>query len=101
MTLAAPRTLAVARRVDVRIELLPGSRPLRHGARVRVHQGTADSMARVSLSAIRAPSNPESPLGFSHHERGPWRRVELGRLTWKCRPAARRSRGCGSQPRLC
>ena len=78
MTLAAPRTLAVARRVDVRIELLPGSRPLRHGARVRVHQGTADSMARVSLSAIRAPSNPESPLGSSHHERGPWRRVELG-----------------------
>ena len=73
MTLAAPGTVAVPRRVDVRIELLPGARPLRHGARVRVHQGTADSMARVSLSAIRAPSMPESP-----HERGAWTRVELG-----------------------
>ena len=78
MTLAAPRTLAVARRVDVRIELLPGSRPLRHGARVRVHQGTSDSMARVSLSAIRAPSKPGSPTAASHHERGTWTRVELG-----------------------
>jgi selenocysteine-specific elongation factor len=73
MTLATPGTVAVPRRVDVRIELLPGARPLRHGARVRVHQGTADSMARVSLSAIRGPSTPESP-----HERGAWTRVELG-----------------------
>jgi selenocysteine-specific elongation factor len=72
MTLAAPGTIAVPRRVDVRLELLPGTRPLRHGARVRVHQGTGDSMARVSLSAIRAPSMPGSP-----GERG-WTRVELG-----------------------
>jgi len=69
MTLATAGTLAATRRVDVRIELLPSARPLRHGARIRAHQGTGDSMARVSLSAIRPPGGS-----------APWTRVELGAI---------------------
>jgi selenocysteine-specific elongation factor len=49
----------VTRRLDVRLDLLPGSAGLRHGARVRVHQGTADTVARVSCSAVRA--TPDAP----------------------------------------
>ena len=70
MTLATHGTLAVTRRVDVRIELLSNARPLRHGDRVRIHQGTAESMARVSLSSVRGPTGA-----------GPgWTRVELGAI---------------------
>jgi len=54
MTLASPGSLPSTRRMDVRLELLPGGAGLRHGARVRVHQGTGDAAARVSLSAVRA-----------------------------------------------
>ncbi len=54
MTLASPGSLPSTRRVDVHLELLPGSPDLRHGARVRVHQGTGAAPARVLLSAIRA-----------------------------------------------
>ena len=66
MTLATEGALSVTRRIDVRIELLPGVRPLRHGARVRMHQGTGDWLSRVSLSSVR--------------ERGAnaWTRVEVG-----------------------
>jgi selenocysteine-specific elongation factor len=66
MTLATPDSLAVTRRVDVQLELLTDARPLRHGARVRVHQGTGEWLARVSLSAVRA--RPQDP----------WSRVEVG-----------------------
>jgi selenocysteine-specific elongation factor len=65
MTLGAPVSLTVTRRLDVRLDLLPGSAGLRHGARVRVHHGTADTVARVSLSAVRttddAPWVPVTP----------------------------------------
>ncbi|MBK9241545.1 MAG: selenocysteine-specific translation elongation factor [Acidobacteria bacterium] len=63
MTLATPGTLAVTRRVDVRLELLPGARPLRHGARVRVHQGTGDWLGRVSIASVRArPADAWTPV---------------------------------------
>jgi selenocysteine-specific elongation factor len=54
VTLATPGTLAVTSRADVRVSLLAGGRTLPHGARVRVHQGTAECFARVSIAAIRA-----------------------------------------------
>lgn len=66
MTLASANTLAVTRRVDVHVELLAGARPLRHGARVRMHQGTGDWLARVALSSIRSNASE------------PWTRVEVG-----------------------
>jgi selenocysteine-specific elongation factor len=49
-TLAEPGSLAVTRRAEVALDLLRGARPLRQGARVRVHQGTAEVLARVSLA---------------------------------------------------
>ncbi len=56
MTLATPGALAVTRRVDVRVELVRDAPPLRHGSRIRVHQGTSDRLARVSLAAVRQAS---------------------------------------------
>jgi selenocysteine-specific elongation factor len=49
-TLAAPGTLSVTRRIDAAIDLLPGAKPLKHGARVRVHNGTAEVLGRVSIA---------------------------------------------------
>jgi selenocysteine-specific elongation factor len=57
LTLASPGSLAATRRVDVRVDLLPDASALRHGARVRVHQGTADVSARVSFSAVRSAAD--------------------------------------------
>ena len=41
--------LQPTRRSDARLTMLPGA-GLKHGARVRVHQGTAEALARVSLA---------------------------------------------------
>jgi selenocysteine-specific elongation factor len=49
-TLAAPGTLTVTRRIDAAIDLLPSAKPLKHGARVRVHNGTAEVLGRVSIA---------------------------------------------------
>jgi selenocysteine-specific elongation factor len=48
-TLTTAEGVMVTRRVDVAIELLASARRLRHGARVRVHQGTRELHARVAL----------------------------------------------------
>jgi selenocysteine-specific elongation factor len=49
-TLAAPATLSVTRRIDAEIDLLPSAKPLKHGARVRLHNGTAEVLGRVSIA---------------------------------------------------
>jgi selenocysteine-specific elongation factor len=49
-TLCAPGSLAATRRIDVVVDLLAGSRPLRHGARVRFHQGTSELIGRIALA---------------------------------------------------
>jgi selenocysteine-specific elongation factor len=49
--LAAPGTLRASQLADAFVELLKSDRPLRHGARVRLHQGTAEVLARVSVIA--------------------------------------------------
>jgi selenocysteine-specific elongation factor len=51
-SLAAPGSVAVTRRVDVAVELLPGVKPVRHGTRVRVHHGTAEVLGRVSIAGV-------------------------------------------------
>ncbi|HEX5214505.1 MAG TPA: selenocysteine-specific translation elongation factor [Vicinamibacterales bacterium] len=53
VTLATPDALPVTRRVDARVTVLPAARPLAHGARVRVHHGAAEHIARVSIAAVR------------------------------------------------
>ncbi len=46
---AVPGAWRPTRRLDARITMLPGA-SLKHGARVRVHQGTAEVLARVSVA---------------------------------------------------
>ena len=48
-TLTAADAVTVTRRADVRLEVLPAARPLKHGARVRFHQGTRESIGRIVL----------------------------------------------------
>ena len=47
--LVTPGAFEETRLADAAVELLPGAKPLKHGARVRFHQGTAEIMGRVSL----------------------------------------------------
>ena len=54
-TLADVAGLEATRRIDARITLLPGARILKHGARVRFHQGTTEIMARMALGAEAGP----------------------------------------------
>ena len=68
VTLATPESLAVTRAADLEIELLPGARPLRHGARVRMHHGTSEVLGRVSIGATRQSADAE------------WRRAQPGEL---------------------
>jgi selenocysteine-specific elongation factor len=62
--------------LDVRLELLESaSRPLRHRARIRLHHGTAEVMARVSLIASlesdvrRAVSKTDFAKQEHHHQK--------------------------------
>ena len=51
-TLLTANTLSVTRRIDAEIDLLRSARPLKHGARVRLHNGTAEVLGRVSIAGI-------------------------------------------------
>jgi selenocysteine-specific elongation factor len=63
-TLTSADAVTVTRRADVRVELLPTARPLKHGARVRFHQGTRESIGRVVL-----PDTAELEPGTSAYAR--------------------------------
>jgi selenocysteine-specific elongation factor len=49
MVLTDPRMFAATRIVDVKLNLLPGARPLKNLLKVRFHQGTSEILARVAL----------------------------------------------------
>jgi selenocysteine-specific elongation factor len=51
-TLLTPGTLLPSRMIDVRLQVVPGVRALRHGARVRFHQGTTELLGRAALAAL-------------------------------------------------
>jgi selenocysteine-specific elongation factor len=57
-TLTRPGAFDVTRRFDAAIDLLPDAKPLRHGARIRFHQGTVERLGRVALA-----SGPELASG--------------------------------------
>ena len=40
----------MTRRVDAEIDLLSTAKPLKHGARVRLHNGTSEVLGRVSIA---------------------------------------------------
>jgi selenocysteine-specific elongation factor len=48
-TLSAPELLTPATTIDVELAMLADAPPLKHGARVRVHAFTSDTLARVLL----------------------------------------------------
>jgi selenocysteine-specific elongation factor len=52
-TLCASGAFEPTQRVDVVVELVAGGRPLRHGSRVRFHQGTTELLGRVAVAARR------------------------------------------------
>ena len=58
-TLADVGGLEVTRRFDGIVTLLPTVPPLKHGARVRLHQGTTEVMARVALGATAGPTETD------------------------------------------
>jgi selenocysteine-specific elongation factor len=47
--LVTPGAFEEARVADAVLELLPNTKPLKHGARVRFHQGTAETIGRVAI----------------------------------------------------
>ena len=52
-TLCSPHAFESTRRVDAVIDVLDDARALRHGARVRFHQGTTEVLGRVAVAAPR------------------------------------------------
>ena len=61
VTLSTPGALAVTRRADLHIRLLGSAPPLKHGARLRLHQGTSDAAARLLVAAVRPPGGAWQP----------------------------------------
>ena len=65
--LVTPGAFEETRVADAIVEVLPGAKPLKHGARVRFHQGTAEVLGRVALirpgSSAAAGRSPE-PLAL-------------------------------------
>jgi len=48
-TLMTPGAFEETRLADAMVEVIAGARPLKHGARVRFHQGTAEILGRVAV----------------------------------------------------
>lgn len=62
-SLLTPGTLAPTRMLDARLQAVAGARPLRHGARVRFHQGTAETLGRVAIAAVLDAGQPNTERG--------------------------------------
>jgi len=77
-TIAPAGAFLATRVVDVRLELLGAAKSVRHGARLRFHQGTSEALGRVAVSSIVADaehgngdavSSAEIPPGRSAYAR--------------------------------
>jgi selenocysteine-specific elongation factor len=72
-TLLTPGSLEVTTMLDAVVEVVPGGKALRHGTRVRFHQGTHEVLGRVAVagmadgtsSEVRSPTSEvaEIPAG--------------------------------------
>jgi selenocysteine-specific elongation factor len=67
--LAHPDTLRATSMIDVALSLLPGERPLRQGARVRVHLASAEVLGRVHVGGGAAIAPGETRRGQLRLER--------------------------------
>lgn len=61
--LALPGSLPVSKTLDARLTVLPGSARVAHGARVRFHQGTGETLARVAIVGPAAGAEGAEGLG--------------------------------------
>jgi selenocysteine-specific elongation factor len=59
-SLLTPGTLEPGRVLDAWIQVVAGAKPVRHGARVRFHQGTSELLGRVALAAVM-PAGADRP----------------------------------------
>ena len=77
--LVSPGAFEATRVVDARIEVLRTANPLRHGARVRFHHGTAEVLGRVALSSLlaQAGGDAETAAGEVPAGRSAYVRVRL------------------------
>ncbi len=62
VTLSTPGALAVTRRADLHLRVLASAPPLKHGARLRLHHGTADAAARLLVAAVRPTGGAWQPV---------------------------------------
>ena len=63
-TLLTPGSLDVTTMLDAVVEVVAGGKPLRHGTRVRVHQGTSEVLGRVAIAGlVDEASSVEIPPG--------------------------------------
>lgn len=62
--LVTPGAFAETRVADAAVEVLDDAKPLRHGARVRFHQGTVEAIGRVSIIGPVADPVPSGDRGF-------------------------------------
>ena len=60
-SLLTPGTLEPTRMLDARLQVVPSVGALRHGARVRFHQGTSETLGRVAVAAVLG-SNPPGAM---------------------------------------
>ena len=72
-TLCEPGSLEPTTRIDVAVDLLADAKPLRHGARVRFHQGTSELMGRIALAARRDAEDSSTSGGPAVAELAPGR----------------------------
>jgi selenocysteine-specific elongation factor len=77
VTLCAPGSFEATRRVDVVVDLLTGSKPLRHGARVRFHQGTSELIGRVALAGRTGDGQGDAPLAEMQPGESAYARLRL------------------------
>jgi len=62
--LVTPGAFEMTRVADAIVEVLPSAKPLKHGQRVRFHQGTAELLGRVSMVGADATSVASGGRGY-------------------------------------
>jgi selenocysteine-specific elongation factor len=72
-TIAPAGAFSSTRVVDVRIEMLDAAKGVRHGSRLRFHQGTSEVLGRVAVSSLVADRQPGGAEGESSAEIPPGR----------------------------
>jgi len=78
-TLVEPGAFDQTTRVDAVVDLLPEARPLKHGARVRFHQGTSEVIGRVALAGARGAEGVPVDAGTLQGGASAYARIRLER----------------------